>query len=356
MATKVTLLYLKSLFKEEASDILVSEGENRLEVILRTKLNTLRKDAALTSRQLDGFVEKVIEWSGVMSCSCSKENTRGSIDCSHESKQDTPDCREKEVSFFSDVKKRITLCYIHILLNLDEEISNVKESQPSTLLGANDRRLILAALQIVIGLGLYLNLEKGIGFPIAERSSFGALLEEEKSHKDTDHKFLFVCTKALCHLMINKDFGQMISTKYLGDIFGCLMQLSFVRKTPQGENTASDFQPPCVASGMKVVDHENSSICHHQKTWCKNKLQQLLDSVYQPLVVRELLMLQGFGRQRKQNEMVANAPKWFQKRCSLLLTRKLMQNGGLRNILKAIFEEYDMGMCVFNLMHISMGI
>ena len=361
MATKVALQHLKSLFKDDDSQIVLNKGESRIELILRTKLETLRKEAFLSNGDVDSFVEKVIEWSGLLSCnSCFKEislkeNCKENDDCYHDNKQSVLDNEHREIIVSMNFKKKFTLCCIHILFILDEELTieydNVKGTAPTALLGANDKKLILAALQMIIGLGFYLNLEQGIGSLIAERSCFGALLEKEKATEDIDLRFLFICVKALCYLMNNKEFGQLITTKYLGDVFGCLMQLGYQRKKAQGEKNQTKKEG--IAHNFKKMNadcEEKSDICHHKKAWCKNELKILLDSTYQPLVLRELLMLQGFGRQKKQNESVVNAPKWLQKQCAMFLTNKLMQHGGLRNILKAIFEEYDMGMYWYHMM------
>ena len=342
MGARGGLTYLRSLFKDDASQLMPKKCETRIETILRAKLEVLQNELSLSNGDLDGFVENAIKWSSLLSCnSCLLGKFQ-------ESERNTHDYKQQESDLFENVKKRATLCCIHFLLILDKELESdvgkLRETLPANLLGANDKKVILSALQMVIGLGFYMNLEQGVGFSIGERSSYGALLEEEKETEDVDRRFLFVCVKAFCYLMNNREFGHLIVTKFLGDVFGGLMQLSLSRREPQEETRKPDVvQMPHSQRGSIVVNCEKSDISFHQKKWCKNELKRLLDSIYQPLIIRELLMLQGFGQRRKENGPVPKAPKWLQKRCSMLLTNKLMQHGGLQNTLKAIFEEYDMG-------------
>ena len=351
MTKRSALTYLKLLFEEEDSKVIVCKGESQIDAIFKSKVAKLSRELISSNQNITDWIENVIDWSEILVCKgCIEDKEK--IDPQENMKYND---KLETVLFAENVKKNITLCCINILFIINEEmnkeIDSVRENVPEISIGANDKKIILTGLQLIKSIGFYLNLEEGVGSSINEMSSFRELLTEEKKHQNIDHRFLFVCVKTLCYLMQNKEFGQMITTNCLGDILGCLMQIGFANKRElsfQAEQKGKKMTQN--SDGIKDMNDEVSTtdVCDHKKAWCKNELKRLLDCIYQPLIIRELLILQGFGKPKKKTGSVTGVPKWFQKRCSMLLTNKLMQSNGLKNTLTAVFEEYDLSKPCFS--------
>lgn len=347
---KTSISYLKTLFEEKDDDVIRKEEEDRIDCILNQKLASLNVALNSKNEDVDEWVRKVMIEAEITCDSCVNETKAKSVTTSNGPVVLQNAENIDTIPHFTNVRKRLALCCIHILYVLDKEVKEdeIKVNSPAgALLGAHDRKLILTAIQFIVSFGVCANLEPGVGPPLAKRSAFGNMLAKEEANEDIDNGFLFICIKAFCRLSTNKEFGQFFISKYLGDIFGSLMQLIFAQKElgksydikVRGTVLRNSGEEETAGAGDLLVD-----FCNHKKDWCKRELKRLIDSLYQPLVIRELLMLQGFGKPKTQGSSIVSVPKWLQRRCSLFLTNKLMQSNGLKNVLKAIFEEFDMGM------------
>ena len=266
----------------------------------------------------------------------------------------------KEYFKMDDCKKKFTAICLCILLELhntiEEEINSSAAGricQTEVLLGVKDQKLVSSILQMICSFGIYPNLALGVGVPFTQRSSFGDLLEKEKDSKNSDEYFLFICTRNLCRIMKDKEIGHIIMNKCLGDIFGALIQIGFKNSGPakKTENKEGNLDGEGVISNGKTEGTKckelqvAQSICQHQRAWCKTELSNLLDSVYQPIVVKELMILQGFGRPKQTSGVagICPPPRWLQRICGKLLSQRLMNKNGVQNVLKAIFDGYSMG-------------
>uniref|UniRef100_A0A8C7E2M8 Transport and golgi organization 6 homolog n=1 Tax=Naja naja TaxID=35670 RepID=A0A8C7E2M8_NAJNA len=90
-------------------------------------------------------------------------------------------------------------------------------------------------------------------------------------------------------------------------------------------------------------------LTEEEQSSCKEALQGLLDKVYQPLVVRELLLLQGGPKQascpsqQKKEPCMAPAPAWLQRLCGHLLSGRLLRPGGVQAVIRGILEGAGAG-------------
>ncbi|XP_064611997.1 transport and Golgi organization protein 6 homolog [Liolophura sinensis] len=108
-----------------------------------------------------------------------------------------------------------------------------------------------------------------------------------------------------------------------------------------------------------MPEHENSNVGNEKsqasdrvtgghtltaadRAWCSESLRHLLDHVYQPVLVRELLLLQGGPSpqmmQKPKPPLLGRAPSWLRKGCGHLLTEVLLKPHGVLHILRGMID------------------
>ena len=335
------LKLLRCLIIEHGDEkFLVKNNERTLDVILKMKLENLRKcepaEYADLHKVVSDFIMKDFEI-----VQCSQGN-------SEQDNQNEKQLTEKVDAYTQDFRKLFTIACLQILIQIHEAVTKTlsvldesnHNNAPLIVLGANDKKLIMTACQLVVCFGVYANLKPGVCPPSSERSQYWVLLEEGQENDTVDEAFLLICIKGMCQLIRNAEFGQLIISKSLVEIFGALIQIGFKVK-PQSQQDPS-FKRKDIADKKGLKSFLN--VCKHQRDWCKSMLRDLLDSVYQPLAVRNLLILQGFRKSHHPNPNSPSTPKWLQKICSKLLSQKLMEENGLQVMLHALFDEDNIGM------------
>ncbi|KGL97517.1 Transport and Golgi organization protein 6, partial [Charadrius vociferus] len=86
-----------------------------------------------------------------------------------------------------------------------------------------------------------------------------------------------------------------------------------------------------------------------ERARCREALRQVLDRVYQPLAVRELLVLQGRPKQsppspgEETKPALVRAPAWLRRLCGQLLSERLMRPNGVQAVVRGIMEGTGAG-------------
>lgn len=108
-----------------------------------------------------------------------------------------------------------------------------------------------------------------------------------------------------------------------------------------------------------IIENNETLISTSEKEKCLLELERLVERVYQPLIVRELLMIQGGTKPKKQqkntgfktegqkkavlkeedNVCSEERPKWFTNVCGQLLSARLMKANGVQAVLRGILEN-----------------
>ena len=287
---------------------------------------------------------------------------------------------------------------LHYALSEQHTHDRNTDSRP-TLLKVSEQKLLGTALQVAVGFGICLNLYPGVGFPLSKRANFSKLFSIGNSLSlEGNERHLFICITVLTQCISNTVLGPLILARHLGDILASLIQIVFrpdnsADKICECKCCITDeqlcFDATNVSSTETITDTndknkdaaESSSsvllgqtvllnvghcpcygyICKHERKWCQTELEKLLKRLYQPLVIRELLVLQGApGKQNSQIVQVQKGkkqsnitPRWFRQVCGKLLSERLMEKNGVQFVLQAIFEESDIGKCIFHLMYIK---
>ncbi|XP_061102382.1 transport and Golgi organization protein 6 homolog [Conger conger] len=185
---------------------------------------------------------------------------------------------------------------------------------PPDVLSVGQQKAVGAALQFVVTLGLCPYLAPGVGVPLGRRSAFGAAVDAAVrggGTADCDRRLLVV-TSTLLELAELSSLATLVFTRHLGDVMAGLCQLGYRPHRPEGASTESD-------KGISMEERLN----------CRKALQGILGKVYQPIVIKELLILQGGPKQ---------APPWLRRLCGQLLSDRLMQPCGVQAVVRAVLE------------------
>ncbi|XP_075432619.1 transport and Golgi organization protein 6 homolog isoform X2 [Ascaphus truei] len=204
------------------------------------------------------------------------------------------------------------------------------------MLSISQQKTVQSALQFVVSLGVCPYLLPGVGLSLQQRSEFGALVRSMVSC-DTPlartRRLHATCT-ALLEVSHHPSLGNLLLTRHLGDLMAGLCQLGFGPTKAKAEQSS--------AVGVK-------DLTEGERGRCKEDLRGLLDQVYQPLVIRELLILQGGPRQGSRapgsagGEQWAPAPAWLRRLSGQLLSERLMRPHGVQAVLRGILEGAGAG-------------
>ncbi|XP_061678940.1 transport and Golgi organization protein 6 homolog [Syngnathoides biaculeatus] len=199
---------------------------------------------------------------------------------------------------------------------------------PPDVLSFTQQKTVGAALQFVISLGLCPYLAPGVGVPLGHRSAFGAMVEKivcSQTAVEGPHRLLTTTTILLRFAELSS-LATLVFTRHLGDLMAALCQLGY---QPQQSKASSP-------KDVQVLSEE-------ERRNVQEALQNLLVKVYQPVVIKELLILQGGAKQSGtvRSSSVSRrrtAPGWLKRLCGQLLSECLMQPHGVQAVVRAILE------------------
>jgi len=184
------------------------------------------------------------------------------------------------------------------------KIQNRLQHQPNTLC-VRDLKLVEGIVQLVIAFGIWPYLLPGIGKPLPTKSLSACV----KPSKRENRRKLFLMVKPFLCLMKNKELSGQILPLVCGDLLAALIQLSYKNQN------AEDI------------------LCSHRRNWCRIQLGEFIERSYQPLIIKELLVLQRCSVIAKTSSSI-----WFCKRIGDRLSTCLLQENGVANVTLAIVD------------------
>ena len=217
-------------------------------------------------------------------------------------------------------------------------------SAPKNLLSVADEKTLCSLLQFVSLLGTYPHLLPGVGVSLRARTN--SSMEVNKfTHLSLTQRnsFLYKCIKMLLSFMNNPMFASLILTSVLrSDILAALIQIIYAPECSLRAmipSSCTNIPGKVHLSGKEnsQIQSETSSLelSNEERLWCKEQLAAYLNKVHQPILVQDLLLLQGAPKRPQTRE---GTPSWFRKTCGQLLSERLLQNNGLHYILRGIFD------------------
>ncbi|XP_036753531.2 transport and Golgi organization protein 6 homolog isoform X1 [Manis pentadactyla] len=200
---------------------------------------------------------------------------------------------------------------------------------PDTLSVAQ-QKTVQSALQFVVTLGICPYLMPGVGVPLRCRTEFGAGVQDVvrlDAAPDAAQR-LYTSCRVLLNIAQHASLGSLIFCRHLGDIAAGLCQLGFC------------------PTKRKSLKPEGEVLTEEERALSREALRDILDQVYQPLAVRELLILQGGPAQsctEAKTQVRCRAPAWLRRLCGQLLSERLMRPSGVQAVVRGILEGAGAG-------------
>ncbi|XP_060694296.1 transport and Golgi organization protein 6 homolog [Hemiscyllium ocellatum] len=244
------------------------------------------------------------------------------------------------------------LCLKHTMIELLEQFVPPKRNPkspecapalPPDTLSILQQKTVQTALQFVITLGICPYLLPGVGTPLRCRSDFAGTVEKLVCYLASPRGMwrLYIVTMALLDIASHPSLENLILTRHLGDLLASLCQLAYSPKKYQ-QNLMSE------ETSRQEDSEKRKGLTDAEQQSCQQALQKLLDRVYQPIVVKELLILQGGIKQVAsvcvgKTQTFSQTPAWLRHRCGQLLSERLMKPNGVQAVVRGIVEGAGAG-------------
>ena len=245
---------------------------------------------------------------------------------------------------------------------------------PVVDLSINDQQVVKTVIQLVVVVGICPNFVKGVGIPIEQRTGFSGALGTRQDTKCP--KCFCKCVMSLVSCLTEPSLSLVILSKHLADILAALMQLGYCQEVC---HKRTDHMPSVTneVTGSISICEGGVLISKAQQDECKKALNNLVSKMYQPLIIRELLFLQGsmsgqrlnpkecvtgtavdkrsttrmskqkefgeLGKACEEREDDTRTPGWMKDVCGHLLSKCLMKKNGVQSVLRAVLEGVSGG-------------
>nr|XP_033796036.1 transport and Golgi organization protein 6 homolog [Geotrypetes seraphini] len=226
-------------------------------------------------------------------------------------------------------------CLVQLAASFQPTKPNLRTAEAAPVLSpdtlsVSQQKTLQAALQFVVTLGICPYLLSGVGIPLRRRSEFGVVVTGAVSSDSswTSLRRLFTTCTVLLDVSQHPSLGSFLLARHLGDIMAGLCQLGFYPSRAKSEGRPLEV------------------LTEGERARCRQALHSLLDRVYQPIVIRELLVLQGGSKPSRAGEVSQNllhAPAWLRRLCGQLLSERLMRPNGVQAVLRGILEGAGAG-------------
>ena len=157
-------------------------------------------------------------------------------------------------------------------------------------------------------------------------------------------------TRGLLDLNGHKGLSSIVLTRHFGDLLAALIQLSHAPlKKPNNtaEHEAQKQKSPSPNGEEEfVMTEEKYETFAKDQEYFSQELNKLIDRVYQPVVVKYLLLVQSSGASqtvkplpKSINAKKSKTPKWLQLACGKLLSERLTaRSDGVLSVLRGILD------------------
>lgn len=247
------------------------------------------------------------------------------------------------------------LCLLEMLSNCLDQlmVTNTTPSPrklqypelPANILSIQHQKIVQTMGQFIIMLGLSPYLLSGVGVPLKQRTSspdtMAIIKQLQRAHMTNKQKawHLYKCCSVLVKCVNQPSLKAAVYPSYLTDVVSGLLQVCYgpydechvlpSNGLPSKFTSPADIKPA-------VVPDSNCSPCisEEQREMSSELLEGLLDKMYPPLVISQLLTLQSIAQ-----TAAANNCEWAVKGCGRLLSQRLMKPHGVQALIEATFSN-----------------
>lgn len=226
------------------------------------------------------------------------------------------------VACISNTSWQFVCVCLETLLRLKQCLEN-KEDEKKKLLSISQQKTVRSCLEIIVSIGLLPNLVSGVGLNLNVRSQHAHLIQNEELTVIQKYECICCIIRVLLCLYEESTLHSLIIPQHLGDILSGLCQLSFAPlkkpvETNSDRKNSDDF----------VMTTELWNRLQSDRKIFQQHLDRLVSRIYQPMVIRELMIIQG-------NK---NCPVWLKRSVSKLLNELLLKEGGVLTTVQAMLD------------------
>ncbi|XP_040569681.1 transport and Golgi organization protein 6 homolog isoform X1 [Lepeophtheirus salmonis] len=205
---------------------------------------------------------------------------------------------------------------------LREPIKNTS-NDTTPLLSVHNQKVITSLLQLILGMGIVPYLIKGVGLPLEKRSKYVELFAKQKELPVEQKRIrtVFVINSLLDLSEGPEELAAIIITKNFGDILAALIQLGYAPLSKPNN------EPPTSESEFHMTPELYESLTKESEEF-REKYLKFINRVYQPLVVKYLLVLQS-GK---------GVPRWVKETVGDSLTSRLLRCNGVSNVICGVLD------------------
>lgn len=224
------------------------------------------------------------------------------------------------------------VCFsFHLLIDKLKPLDPNPDDDPENLnklLSVIQQKNIRTLLEIILVFGLVPNLIPGVGITLNARSQFANKIPRENISIIDKYIRLRVCTAALMESMKHPELRKCILSRHLNDLLAALFQLSFAPfKKPTNNISSVACSSSTSSNNAFQISEELWMELQKDRVCFKDSLYILLNSTYQPTLIKELMVLMGM-----------NSPKWLKSEISKVLCDLLTRKDGVMSLVRAIFD------------------
>ena len=265
--------------------------------------------------------------------------------------------------YFVDVKGEVTwyftslcLCLLQRLKDCLDQLLLTDTAQPSrklqypelppNILSIQQQKIVQAMVQFIIMLGISPYLLSGVAVSLKHRTRSRDTLVTIKQLQQSAHMtneqrawHLYKCCSVLVQCSDQPSLKAAIFPTHLIDVISGLLQICYgplddcgmlpSNRSPTKYTSPADIKPPMVTNS----NHSIACISVDQREESGEILKRLLDKMYPPLVISQLLTLQSIACTATDN------CEWAVKGCGRLLSRQLMRPNGVQALIEATFSN-----------------
>ncbi|XP_077993163.1 transport and Golgi organization protein 6 homolog [Glandiceps talaboti] len=236
----------------------------------------------------------------------------------------------KELESCKEVTWKYTQYCTSMLKFVVSEYMKEDAKSAGSVLSVNHQKTLESTIQFVVYLGIYPNLLPGVGIQLTRRSQFASLIENRtKFAFDCDYQLLH-CVKTLLCCCQNQYIKTLVLTKHLNDLFASLLQICHAPKKKNITVPSSSMTEMVNRSDETIQQSSVRLLTENELRYSQEELHKLLDRVYLPSIVQELLVLQG-GPAHK-------TPRWLKRVCGDLLSDILLKANGVKAVVKGFLH------------------
>lgn len=220
--------------------------------------------------------------------------------------------------------------------NKKQQSSSERKQQPppKALLSSSEEKSVQTLLQFVVALGIFPFLLPGADHLLgAQLGEMAPHITRSSADPLTRSLFLYHHCRPIMQLFHTPVIGPSVVSQHLSTVLVALLQVSHFSQT-----TPSPHQREGISKGDKISHFSREDSGNYplvSSVEVEGELMDLLDRLHQPVVVRELLRLQGTQRGAGGK---GGGPRWLKRVCGRLLSERLMKEDGVHAVLMGIFE------------------